>query len=324
MSEKIRIQAIVKAVARETGADIRDVARLLKEFIAVIEEGLQRDGQVRIKGLGLFRLRWVDERIGHNPQTGEELTIPGHNRVLFRAEKSLRDRVNRPYAHLQTVILDDPPPHRQTEETEQPVSEPLAAPMEPDAMVEPQNRRSISRSETQKRSYLPWLAAAAAALILLLLLCRLPQQKQEQPAPNPQPETMVARAVEIPLASAQTEGVATTFALDREDKIEQSDHSVAPGDNLWKIAAITYGNPYCWPVIFAANRPPLEDPDRLAVGITLQMPTLEGDGNELSKTDSMLVSAGYLSVFEAYRHKGKTSADYRTAAGRYTGQPNSH
>jgi nucleoid-associated protein YgaU len=50
-------------------------------------------------------------------------------------------------------------------------------------------------------------------------------------------------------------------------------YDVQPGDTLEKIAMNEYGSADDWPVIFEANRDLLEDPEQLASGIKLRLPT---------------------------------------------------
>jgi nucleoid-associated protein YgaU len=51
-------------------------------------------------------------------------------------------------------------------------------------------------------------------------------------------------------------------------------HTVASGDNLWKIAAHYYGNGAKNDVIFEANKPMLKSPDKIYPGQVLRIPAL--------------------------------------------------
>lgn len=52
-------------------------------------------------------------------------------------------------------------------------------------------------------------------------------------------------------------------------------HTVVSGDTLGKIAKAVYGNAMKYPVIFEANRPMLEHPDKIYVGQVLRIPALD-------------------------------------------------
>lgn len=53
-------------------------------------------------------------------------------------------------------------------------------------------------------------------------------------------------------------------------------YTVVKGDNLSKIAKDHYGKASLYPRIFEANRPMLEDPDKIYPGQVLRIPHLEG------------------------------------------------
>ncbi len=82
----------------------------MQETLGLIEEGLRRDGVVRIHEFGTFQLKWVNERKGRNPQTGAPLTIPGQYRVVFKPASKVENRINRRYAHLKAEIVEMPQP----------------------------------------------------------------------------------------------------------------------------------------------------------------------------------------------------------------------
>jgi len=52
-------------------------------------------------------------------------------------------------------------------------------------------------------------------------------------------------------------------------------HTVVSGDTLGKIAKTYYGNAMKYPVIFEANKPMLEHPDRIYPGQVLRIPALD-------------------------------------------------
>ena len=52
-------------------------------------------------------------------------------------------------------------------------------------------------------------------------------------------------------------------------------HTVVSGDTLGKIAKKFYGNAMEYPAIFEANKPMLEDPDKIYPGQVLRIPALD-------------------------------------------------
>lgn len=104
--EKFTIVDLRKAVAKQTGTEEAQVGAFLSQLIAAIKEGLKNDKQVRISGLGTFKLQWVEPRKSVNISTGEPIIIDGYQKLSFTPEPSVKERINEPYADLVPVELD--------------------------------------------------------------------------------------------------------------------------------------------------------------------------------------------------------------------------
>jgi len=115
MSKKITFGEFIESIAEETDRSKQFTHDFLKDFVSVINGGLEQDGKVNIAGFGKFKLSRVDERQGYNPQTEEKVTIPAHNKVIFKPYKDLREVVNAPYAHLEPELIEE---EEDTEEDE--------------------------------------------------------------------------------------------------------------------------------------------------------------------------------------------------------------
>jgi len=79
------------------------------------------------------------------------------------------------------------------------------------------------------------------------------------------------------LVVGNTEGIAQ---VDDQMTVEAPEpeatfYTVQSGDSLSKIAKEQYGNAMKYPVIFEANRPMLEDPDKIYPGQVLRIPPLD-------------------------------------------------
>jgi DNA-binding protein HU-beta len=48
---------------------------------------------LRLAGLGVFRKRKLQARVGRNPATGEQIKIPARTRLRFTPAKALKDSV---------------------------------------------------------------------------------------------------------------------------------------------------------------------------------------------------------------------------------------
>lgn len=94
--EKVSIQDLVDAISQQTGSSKKKAEDFLRVFQSTIEEGLVSDGIVKIKGFGTFKLVWNEPRKSVNVQTKEEYVIPGHYKVSFVPEASVKDTINEP------------------------------------------------------------------------------------------------------------------------------------------------------------------------------------------------------------------------------------
>lgn len=116
--DKLYSQDLIDLLVKKHGFDRKTARTFIKEFVALIEEGLEKDRIVKIKGLGVFKLVEVKSRESVNVATGERFEIQGHNKVSFTPEASLRDLINKPFAHFETIILKDGVDFSEEEEIE--------------------------------------------------------------------------------------------------------------------------------------------------------------------------------------------------------------
>ena len=107
MKKKITTTELASFIAQREGTSKSSAEAFVRKFFEVIERGLLEDKYVKIKGLGTFKLVVVGERESVNVQTGERFQISGHTKVSFTPDNSLKELVNRPFAHFTAVDLND-------------------------------------------------------------------------------------------------------------------------------------------------------------------------------------------------------------------------
>lgn len=73
-----------------------DADTLLNKFFAIIEKGLITDRYVRVKGLGTFKL--IEDYSGNGMI---------YNKIVFIPDNILKESVNKPFAHFESVVLRD-------------------------------------------------------------------------------------------------------------------------------------------------------------------------------------------------------------------------
>ncbi len=115
MSDKITIQDIIELLAEKHGMSKKDAEAFVKGVFDLIEEALASEKYVKVKGLGTFKLTEVESRESVNVNTGERFQIQGHNKISFTPDTTMKDLINKPFAHFETVILNE---NTQLEDTE--------------------------------------------------------------------------------------------------------------------------------------------------------------------------------------------------------------
>lgn len=107
MNNRLTIQDLAGLLAECTGKDRKSTELFLREFIAVISEGVCTDKIVKVKGLGTFKVILVEKRESIHVNTGERFLIPQHYKFSFLPDKDLRELVNKPFSFFETTELSD-------------------------------------------------------------------------------------------------------------------------------------------------------------------------------------------------------------------------
>ena len=107
MNERLSLQDLIDLLAKKQGVAKKDAETFLRELIAVISESIESNDSVRIKDFGVFKLIKVNARKSVDVNTGEAIEIPAHYKLSFTPDKSLKEAINRPFAHFESVILAD-------------------------------------------------------------------------------------------------------------------------------------------------------------------------------------------------------------------------
>lgn len=98
---------LAAALTSKHGLSKPDAEKFISAMFDVVGEGLQADKQVKVKGLGTFKIVGVASRKSIDVNTGEAIIIEGRDKITFAPDASLRDDVNRPFAQFETVVIND-------------------------------------------------------------------------------------------------------------------------------------------------------------------------------------------------------------------------
>lgn len=301
---------------------------LLRRFSAELFDSIQRalreQGQLRLHQFGSFKLQWTKERRGRHPQTGESIIIPAHPRIVFTPAKALKQQVNEA---RHAPASDRPDIISSRLETV-----PVIGAERPQAVIErthPQALANDRAPEPRTGVQLQALAAVIAMGITGLLMfygtmeteqnpmtdieTRQPAQPpapaqgtQPQSAPQPSVTTLetqrsLSTETEPAVASAELRPAATEPA----PWFEQRAHKLKNGDSLWRLSDKQYLNPFYWPHIYQANRDDINNPNKLIMGRTILLPTLQGRPGQLTAADRRRIAEGYFLVYLYYKKKDR-------------------
>ena len=107
MNEKITLPDLINLFSEKQGMNRKDAEVFVKTMFELIEEALATEKYVKIKGLGTFKLTEVDSRESVNVNTGERIEIQGHTKVSFTPDATMKELINKPFSHFETVILNE-------------------------------------------------------------------------------------------------------------------------------------------------------------------------------------------------------------------------
>ena len=104
---KITLLNIAEELAARSGQSKEVTDKFMHAVVDAVEKGLRHDKVVKIKGLGTFKLMDMSDRDSIDVNTGERITIKGYTKVSFTPDSSMKEFVNRPFAHFEPTELND-------------------------------------------------------------------------------------------------------------------------------------------------------------------------------------------------------------------------
>jgi hypothetical protein len=253
-----------------------------------------------VKGLGTFRLKWIQERVGRNPKTGETVRIPPHNRLVLLPEQSLKDYLNRDLQLLTYEVID---------EEERTIPEPAAV--------------TIEDKKPKRRIH--WIVPVAIVIIAILSVVfyfrnfydageRRQQSEDRRQETGDRRQEIIADSTELAVGSQQSavgsQQSAVSATQNSALRTQNSElKTVSEGKRYFQLAREAYGNPFLWVLIFDANKEKSPNPDILVSGTDVIIPRIEGKPYNLTRNDSLAVSKGYTAVYEYYQGRNDPRAE---------------
>lgn len=211
MEKKYTLQDLAALLAERESLPLEQAEDFVRSFFELTEEGLLKDSFVKVTGFGTFKLVEVSERESVNINTGERFQISGHNKISFTPDGTMRELVNRPFAHFTTVTLNDKTPEAALEEAERPLAE-----------------ESTESSATSSHTPQPTAEIPVASSPSCETNTAAPAEEEQQPdAATEKAEENVVPAVEATtFAPTSVHAVVTTEAPSHEVSAEQAHEEV--------------------------------------------------------------------------------------------------
>ena len=84
---------LVAEIAKKADMPANVAATVFNATVEVLVEKIA-EGELKVDGLGTFKVATRAARVGKNPLTGETINIPAKKTVTFKPANSLKDKVN--------------------------------------------------------------------------------------------------------------------------------------------------------------------------------------------------------------------------------------
>lgn len=104
---RLTIQEIAKVLVAKNGLEQSEANRFATELFAIIQERLEKNDQVKVKGLGTWKVITVDARESVSVRTGGRVMIEEHSKITFTPDATMKELVNKPFSQFETVVLND-------------------------------------------------------------------------------------------------------------------------------------------------------------------------------------------------------------------------
>ena len=313
MNDQITLQELIELLAQHHQIEHTDAEKFGRTFFALIGEALATDKYVKVKGLGTFKL--IDADVCENMGTDaeERIGMQNHLRISFTPDATIRDAVNKPFNHFETVLLNEstcyddmqevPAPQdsftEDTSDEELGMQSDIAARHEAFIKEEPSvNKETILESNQEKKNvylHLPWclitfvllagiLIGIGVAWIILSGRQYVPGSvvrtiiEQEKSAGA---DTLSAVAITdtLQVSSTGQEGE-TALPVILSDTIRYdmqgtlTTHVLRRGESLARLAEHYYGNRNLWTYLARYNRNRIKDANDIPIGTLICIPKL--------------------------------------------------
>lgn len=213
--------------AADETLDKKTCEAFARTLFEVVEEALLSDKFVKVKGFGTFKLVAVSDRESVNINTGERFQIEGHTKVSFIPDNTLKEEINRPFAHFETIDLSD--------ETEQAELDAIDAAAAEEALENEEAEETVEEVAEEMPADEPAEEVVEEEVkeeVPEEVLIEEPVEEAEEPMEEPvatEPQTIVtAEKKEEEPAKAEEPAADTTLESEKKPEPEAEEQEEAP------------------------------------------------------------------------------------------------
>ena len=207
------IKDLARFLVEKHGIKLADAELFISLMTEIINEGVHRERQVKIKGLGTFKLTSVSSRESIDVNTGERIVIGGRDKLSFAPDNAMKELVNQPFSQFETVVVND---GVELEDEYKEQVEEVAPAEEKKEIVEEKAVEEIELPREEPVEPIVVVSEMSAETM------SVEEEKQEDKVQETISETNVSEVEQIETAQKTIETASDKVAKDEEEALESS------------------------------------------------------------------------------------------------------
>ena len=207
------IKDLARFLVEKHGIKLADAELFIALMTEIINEGVHRERQVKIKGLGTFKLTSVSSRESIDVNTGERIVIEGRDKLSFAPDNAMKELVNQPFSQFETIVVNDGV--ELEDEYEEQVEETAPAEEKKEIVEE----KAVEEVEFPREEPVKPIAVVSEMSAETM---SVKEEKQEDKVQETMSETNVSEVEQIETAQETIETASDKVAKDEEETLESS------------------------------------------------------------------------------------------------------
>ena len=207
------IKDLARFLVEKHGIKLADAELFISLMTEIINEGVHRERQVKIKGLGTFKLTSVSSRESIDVNTGERIVIEGRDKLSFAPDNAMKELVNQPFSQFETVVVND---GVELEDEYKEQVEETAPAEEKKEIVE---EKAVEEVEFPREEPVKPIAVVSEMSAETM---SVKEEKQEDKVQETMSETNVSEVEQIEMAQETIETASDNVAKAEEEALESS------------------------------------------------------------------------------------------------------